>query len=112
MIAARIARRATASHPEASPSEGLDSGSSLVSAVAPPSTSSLGWLSSFCASGTSDSATFVARATRRPVIQIAQGFFWPVALGSLFFNLRAELDVWALYFFGSFFLGMAVQWGH
>ncbi|MBI5543236.1 MAG: acyltransferase [Deltaproteobacteria bacterium] len=56
-------------------------------------------------------STFVARATRRSVIQIAQALFWPVALGSLFFfNLRAELDVWALYFFGSFFLGMAVQW--
>ncbi|MFL5350993.1 acyltransferase family protein [Archangium sp.] len=41
----------------------------------------------------------------------AQGLFWPLALASLFgFNRHSSLDCWGIYFFGSYFLGMVLQW--
>ncbi|MGZ3460998.1 MAG: acyltransferase family protein [Archangium sp.] len=41
----------------------------------------------------------------------AQLLFWPLALAALFgFNRHASLDVWGIYFFGSYFLGMVLQW--
>jgi peptidoglycan/LPS O-acetylase OafA/YrhL len=41
----------------------------------------------------------------------AQAAFGLIAVASLFwFNRDSRLDNWAIYFFGSFFLGMAVQW--
>jgi peptidoglycan/LPS O-acetylase OafA/YrhL len=42
---------------------------------------------------------------------IAQGLFGALALGSLFaVNRNPDLDIWAIYFFASYFLGMALQW--
>ncbi len=56
-------------------------------------------------------SAFLARRLGRPVLTVAQFVFWPLALASLaFFNLRSGFDPWALYFFGSFFLGMLLQW--
>lgn len=42
---------------------------------------------------------------------VAQLLFWTLAVAALFgFNRYPKLDVWGIYFFGSYFLGMVLHW--
>jgi peptidoglycan/LPS O-acetylase OafA/YrhL len=57
----------------------------------------------------------VARTCRRwgqaSDFTVMQAVFWPLAVLSLFWlNRDVNLDMWGVYFFGSYFLGMVLHW--
>ena len=68
-------------------------------------------LTFFVTAGARGLARVLSRWGRVRDFTIMQAVFWPVAILSLFWlNRDKNLDMWAVYFFGSYFMGMALHW--